>query len=208
MPTIIDTPQNVTSKVKALKAAGIKTVIRYLTTTKSSSKLVKPAEARAMADAGLHLGLVFEIYGGVDNFKHGDINAVTGTAHAKFVNEWLPTIGAPKNAVVYFAIDTDVNQTQYNKYVLPYFKAIDKVCNYPQGIYGCGYVCENILAQKLAVKSWLSNASGWNGSRAYKASNEWSLLQFLETRLLGLDVDPNIANPVNSNIGDFIPFSV
>src|SRR5262249_20717197 len=87
---VIDVAQNVTAQLSALKAAGVRTLIRYLTTSTSSAKLVRPSEASAIAAAGMRLGLVFEVWGGVGNFEHSDINATTGTQHGSFAKAYAP----------------------------------------------------------------------------------------------------------------------
>jgi hypothetical protein len=118
--TIIDTAVNVTGSLAALRAAGVGTVIRYLTTNTSGQKCIKTAEARAIAAAAMRLGLVYETWGGVDGFAHGDIDAASGAAHGEFARRWAAEqLGAPQGACVYFAIDTDASGAQITSLVLP-----------------------------------------------------------------------------------------
>lgn len=210
MPEVIDTNRDLTPAVIArVKAAGVRTIIGYLTTNTAGEKIVTPVEAQRVADAGLRLGLVFEVYGGVGNFSHNDINTVNGLAHASFANRWAPLVGAPAGSVIWFAIDTDATTSQINALVVPYFKAIKATLDpkYRVGVYGCGAVCAVTLDNGSASVAWLSNAMGWNGSRAFLASGRHSLLQKLPAIIASIDTDPDVINPLKPDIGDFIPFA-
>ena len=56
MTEILDTNRNVTKALPFLKAAGVKTVIRYIAYgLEKEEKVIKPDEARAIAAAGLRL---------------------------------------------------------------------------------------------------------------------------------------------------------
>ena len=101
---IIDTAEDTAAQIVHLQADGVTTVMRYLTSTlglrkvgatdhvrtlgltvsalKGSSKLVTPAEAKALAAAGIRLGLVFENGGGSPGYN--DINAAQGASDAAF----------------------------------------------------------------------------------------------------------------------------
>ena len=206
MTKIIDTNNNVAGSLAALKADGIEAVIRYISTNTSGEKCVKPAEARSMAAAGIKLGLVFEVWGGEGNFQHGDINADTGRAHGAFARSWAANVGAPPEAIIWFAVDTDATDRQISQLVLPYFRAAKATIggSFKCGIYGCGAACQAALDSGVVDAAWLSNAMGWNGSRAFKLTNKWTLLQHLDTTLHGLSVDPD--ESAGPEYGAFIPF--
>jgi hypothetical protein len=207
MTKIIDTNHDTTRVLPQLKAAGIETIIRYITTSTQNEKCIKPPEARAIADAGLKLGLVFEVWGGSDNFSHHDIHADSGTQHGQFAKTWAANVGAPDGTIIWFAIDNDVSEDQYERLVRPYFTSVKAALGgkYRTGIYGCGFACQQCLDSDLADAAWLSNAMGWNGSKNFRATNRWHLLQGLDTHLCGLDVDPNEAN--EHDHGAFVPFA-
>lgn len=210
MPTkIIDTNRNTTSRLAALKALGIDTVIRYLTPNFAGEKAIEAPEAHALAAAGVKLGLVFEVYGGVGGFIYHDINAASGKSHAEFVLDYAPKVGAPAGAVIYFAIDTDASASQINRLVLPYFSVVEAVMagRYRVGVYGSGAVCTAVRAAGLAHKAWLSQSMGWMHSRTYRGSNLWDLLQGPVTMIGGLDTDPNEVNRARPDVGFFVPFS-
>lgn len=210
MTSVIDTNRDMTpGRLSALKAQGVKTVIGYLTPNTTGEKLLTPAEARNVAAAGMRLGLVFQVYGGVNNFSHNDINSATGAQHAAVANRQAAANGAPAGAVIWFAIDTDARGSQVNGLVLPYFAAVRRILDpkYRVGVYGCGAVCDAVLNAGHAKVAWLSNAMGWNGSRAFLATKRWSLLQKLPTTMAGISADPDVINPDKPDIGDFVPYA-
>jgi hypothetical protein len=57
MTKIIDTNRDTTKHLAQLRAAGIETIIRYYARS-MSSKVIRRAEAHAIAQAGLRLGIV------------------------------------------------------------------------------------------------------------------------------------------------------
>jgi hypothetical protein len=206
MTKIIDTNNETTNKLAQLKARGIETVIRYISTGVSQEKVVKPAEAMAIAAAGLKLALVFEIFGGADNFAHDDINADSGQRHGAFARDFAPSVGAPANTIIWFAIDTDCSASQYELRVKPYLVAAKAALQgrYRIGVYACGFVCGRALDEHLVDATWLTQSMGFNGSRAFRDSRRWTLLQGPETTLEGLSIDSNEAN--GDDYGAFVPF--
>lgn len=203
---IIDTNNDVTNRLPQLKQVGVQSVIRYISTNTTGDKVVKPAEASAIAAAGLKLALVFEVWGGADNFEHRDINTDTGTRHGAFARQWAKHVGAPASTIIWFAIDTDVVGTQYNNYVRPYLVAAKAALGgeFRIGMYACGFACASALGQGLIDAAWLAQSMGWNGSRAFRATNRWRLLQGAEMTLHGLSVDTNTAN--GDDYGAFRPW--
>ena len=207
MTSILDTNVETTPHLTALKAAGIKSIIRYLSPINpSGEKCIKPAEAQAIAAAGLRLALVCEGWG---DFAHGAISAGAGERDGEWCARYAATVGAPDNAAVYFAVDADAGAAQIRKLVLPYFASIDAAFkslapNLRCGVYGSGAVCEAVMAAQLADFPWLSCSLGWFGSRTYLASNKWVLRQHVPATIAGIDCDPDDAN---GDFGDFVPFA-
>lgn len=212
MISIIDTNQITTPQIGHLQADNIVTVIRYLSAINpTGAKCIQPAEARALAGAGIRLGLVHEGWG---DFKpHGGlfpaISAQAGKRDATFCLNYAPTVGAPKGSCIYFAVDLDASPQQISQYVIPYFAAIEAVfldSGYRIGVYGSGAVCKAIIASEAASLAWLSQSMGWTGSRAYLALKppELVLLQGAVTRLANLDCDTDEAF---GDFGDFLPFA-
>lgn len=205
MTEIIDTNHDVTPHLDALKALGIKTVIRYISPINPlGEKSVKPAEAHAIADAGLRLGLVCEGWG---DFAHQGINAAAGERDGGCCHDYAVAVGAPEGACIYFAVDVDANPSQIKNLVLPYFQAVQAAFQdgkYRVGVYGSGAVCAAVTDAGLAVLTWLSCSLGWDGSRDYLASKKWAIRQHVPATIAGIDTDPDEAN---GDIGDFVPFS-
>jgi hypothetical protein len=206
MIKIIDTNNETSARLDELRSHGVECVIRYISTNTSGSKVVKPAEARAIAAAGLKLALVFEIWGGVNNFAHDDIDGDSGADHGNFARQWAASVGAPDNTIIWFAIDTDCTAGQYAQRVKPYFQAARTALRgkYRIGVYGCGYVCVQAMADGIVDATWLTQSMGFNGSRAFRDSGRWTLLQGPETTLEGLSIDTNEAN--SDDYGAFVPF--
>ncbi len=209
---IMDTNRDVSAHVPALKAAGVGTVIRYLNPlAPAGEKCIKPAEARAIAAAGLRLALVCEGWG---DFAHGAISAGAGARDGEWCAHYAPTVGAPfgvgddgNAACIYYAVDVDADAGQIQKQVLPYFRAARPptvAAGFRVGVYGSGAVCANVLAAGLAELAWLSCSLGWSGSRAFLAAGRWALRQHVPQLIGGLDCDPNEAS---GDCGDFIPFA-
>lgn len=226
---IIDTAQNAAAEIVHLQADNIATVMRYLTSNlrltlaeavapvrslgltltarQGSSKLVTPAEAKALGTAGIRLGLVFENGGGSPGYN--DINAVHGLSDASFALNYLPQIGAPTDGTVcvFFACDNDFTAAQIQQLVLPYFGEIATKFSpapYIVGVYGSGAVCNAVCAKGFARYAWLSGSLGWTDSRTYLASKpkELVLVQHdMNTKLANLGCDTDYAL---APFGDFL----
>jgi len=204
---VLDTAQTTTSQIEHLLANGVTSVLRYLDPLGSSApKVVKPAEAQALATAGIRLGLVSEGWG---NFAHGAISAMAGERDAQNALTSAPLVGADSGTTIYFAVDCDAGLAAIEKLVLPYFASISAAfagSAFAVGVYGSGNVCDLVIANGLATRAWLAGAMGWSGSRAYLAAkpSELVLVQHAPSRLANLDVD---LNDVLGDFGDFLPFS-
>lgn len=204
MTTIMDTNVVTTPYLNQIVASGTKKIIRYLDPIgPNNPKVVKEAEARAIAASGLRLGLVSEGFG---DFAHGGISAGAGERDGTFALKTAPSLGAPDGACIYFTVDTDASAVQIQKLVLPYFQAVRKAIGgkFRVGVYGSGNVCEAVLNAKLADLAWLSCSMGWSGSEAFLKSNKWALRQYVPTSVAGVPCDPDDAN---GDFGDFVPFA-
>jgi len=216
MTSIIDTNLITTPQITHLLADKIETVIRYLSSINPrGAKCVQPAEARALAAAGIRLGLVCEGWG--DFGTHGEdfpqISGQAGIRDGRFCVQYAPTVGAPAGACVFFAVDTDASSSQIMRFVLPYFQAIAnafKGSGLLVGVYGSGAVCEACVKAGLVTYTWLSQSMGWTNSRAYLAAKpkELVLVQGAVTRLANLDTDQDTSeNESAGSFGDFLPFA-
>ncbi len=204
-----DTNDNTINKIHTLKTLGIKRVIRYINPINiHAEKTCSVAEAQAYAAAGIKLGLVVEGWGDIN---HSALNSTAGQRDALVaLNYAFNKLGLQKNdknVIIWFAVDTDVTDRQIKNYVIPYFTAIKKEFDHYDGapsigVYGSGAVCTAVVKAKVAEYGW-----GWNGTKAYRASGEWTYEQQLPKTIAGLDTDPDILNPNAKVDGCFIPFA-
>lgn len=211
---IIDLAVDATPHLAAFKKAGVTDVIGYLNPHGATGKVITPARAKAIAQAGMSLAIVSEGWG---DFAHGDISAAAGKRDAEHALAAMPLLGAPDGACVYFAVDTDASTNQIIHLVMPYFQAIRATFGgqeapngmrtarkYRVGVYASGAVCNAALAADFADLAWLAAPTGWLGSREFAATKKWVLHQGLPTHVAGVDCDPNTAN--GDDWGQFVPF--
>jgi hypothetical protein len=204
MTRIIDVNVDPTAHLGALKAAGVETIIGYLDPAgPRNPKCLTSARVKAIAAAGLRVGLVSEGWG---DFAHGAISAGAGERDGAFALKMAATLGAPDGACIYFAVDTDASAAQIRKLVLPYFAAISTALRprFKVGVYGSGAVCAAVLDVGSADLAWLACSMGWTGSRDFLASRRWALRQHLPATIAGVPCDPDDAG---GEFGDFIPFA-
>src|SRR5262249_26255153 len=110
MTKIIDTNSETTGKLAQLKSERGECIIRYISTNTAGEKVVKPAEARAIAAAGLKLAHEFEGWGGAGDFTHNVIKPESGQAHGPVARGWAGNVGAPVKLIIWFAIDTECSE--------------------------------------------------------------------------------------------------
>jgi hypothetical protein len=201
MTSIIDLAQDPTPKLAQLSAAGVKTIISYLSSINpTGDKCWSIARVKAAATAGFRIGLVHEGWGGVGG--HG-ISAMDGFRDGKFCRSQAALLGAPQGACVYFACDMDFPAAQITSLVTPYFQEICEVFTDNQfrvGVYGSGAICQAMKAAGLVDLTWLAQSRGWTGYGAWLGKAD--LVQGPESVIAGLDVDPNTAR---GDFGDFVP---
>lgn len=206
MFSVIDTNHDVTAHLPALKAAGVKTIIRYLSPINPrGEKCVKASEAKAVAAARMRLGLVCEGWG---DFAHAGISAGAGERDGEWCTDYAPSVGAPAGACIFYAVDVDASASQIKKLVIPYFQSIKAAhqaakVKYRIGVYGSGNVLSAVMGESLADIDWLSCSLGWGGSRAYLANQNPMLRQHTPQTVCGIDCDPDEAI---GDFGDFVPF--
>lgn len=218
MAHILDTPNSVVGHFDRLKAAGFDTVIRYLAPFSGSWKVVQPAEARAIAQAGFKLALVFEGDGRANGAAIGTRDGRAALAQAK-------AVGAPKGAVIYYTEDYDPDPSEFPG-IIAAFKAFRDALG---GQYRVGAYCSGALAKALRAADaidtttdtttgevlpliWITQSLGFRGSRNYLNSGEpFVMFQLLPGKAGGLDEDPDITfhNYLNEtvDIGAFVPFA-
>jgi Domain of unknown function (DUF1906) len=198
---IIDVAEDVTAKLPALKAAGVKTIFGYLSSINpNGGKCLTPSRVRAIAAAGMRVGLVHEGWGGVGG---KGISAADGDRDGRYCRVQAPVLGAPEGAGVYFACDQDFSAAQIAATVIPYFYAIRAAfagSGFRVGVYGSGAVCAAVIGAGLADLSWEAQSRGWMNYRAWLAKAD--MIQGPEQVFTGLDVDTDVAR---ADIGDYAP---
>jgi len=119
---IIDVAEDVTAKLPQLKACGVNTIFGYLSSINpNGGKCLTPSRVRAIAAAGMRVGLVHEGWGGVGG---KGISAADGDRDGRYCRVQASVLGAPKGACVYFACDQDISPAQIAAMAIPYFHAI------------------------------------------------------------------------------------
>lgn len=197
-------PRHVASNIASLKAQGLQAAILYISPINlAGDKTAKKPTIDAIRSAGVDVGFVCEGWGGSNNYSHHDINATTGVRDGATCGHWLDQIGAPAGTAVYPTVDNDASPSQISQLCLPYFNAFRRTLpeKYAMGVYGCGALIAALDAADLIKYRWLSNAMGWSGSRAYRDSRKWDILQGLQTRIDGIDIDPDQLNPDKTEFG-------
>jgi len=212
MPDILDTNRNTFGHYDALKSAGVKTVIRYIAAgLEDHEKVIKQGEAHAIADAGLRLGLVYEIGGRPSGNSVGARDGIYARAYA-------PKVGAPACAIIWYTVDWDAGPGDLPGIVAAFraFKAAleDPAVDNPAyrvGAYASGYICDQLFNAGLCAARWLTDSRGFRGTRDSMAAGRYELLQALPQTIAGLDTDPDAIHAAvdgrTTDIGDFVPFA-
>ena len=184
---------NVGYSLHFLRRNGIDAVLRYISRS-DSAKCTDIGELQTLIDAGITVGIIYEMDGGSPEFGGlaASINATDGGYDGAYALQTLQAFGVPQGAVVYFAVDTDVdNNDDINSYVIPYFEAAKQALGgiYRIGAYGCGATCAAALDSAGCDKAWLANAAGWTGYRQFLAEGRAAIVQGKGPNLADYDPD-------------------
>lgn len=130
MVAIVDISTQSGSRASALRAAGVRTVIRYCDTIRPAKRLSRD-EAVAFVAAGLKLGVVHEARRGdfADSFEHA--SGVADAHHARTYG--TSVIGQPSGSLIYFAVDFDATAAEVRNLVVPYFRGVGDAFSEPTG---------------------------------------------------------------------------
>jgi hypothetical protein len=152
-----------TPNLAALKAAGVKFACRYL--SHDPAKNLDPAEAKALAAAGLDIVVVWETTANraLSGRTGGRTDAREALAQAR-------ACGIPNGDAIYFAVDFDETEAQAVA-VANYFKGVHDVLDqvgpadmprsYPVGAYGGFWAVKRLFDAKLIDYGWQTYA--WSG---------------------------------------------
>lgn len=209
MFTVIDSAQPATLVAGHLARAGIRVVMRYYNHKDINlpGKRLTRAEARALTEAGLSIGAVFQQRGGGNGGHIGDLTAKTGERDARRALQVAADIGQPQGSAIYFAVDWDFIKESELVSIGAYFGEVGAALagSYRVGVYGSGHVCDRLLTKGLVNFAWLSQSQGWSGYDGFLKSQRWALAQGQITTLPGTDYryDPNYSNTAFPDFGQF-----
>jgi hypothetical protein len=198
MPRGFDITAACGAKAAEIKGAGYDFVARYL--SKSAWKVITPAEADQLRNAGLAIVLVYEDGPTTSDYFTNERGQVDATRAA----QQAAALGAPDNTTIYFTVDYDASDSDATGAVTQYFQgavgalrvfAAANGLHYRVGVYGSGATCAAITGAGLATQGWLAQSKGYRGYLSYTG---WSIKQGMPTTVIGsLHVDPDDA------IGDY-----
>jgi len=211
---IIDTADTTTAKLTQLKNRGVTAIIRYDHRAANSFKQIHPAEARAIAAAGMQLGIVYEGPGSTPSY----FTKAHGVADASYSLEQAPLRGQPKGSAVYFAVDFDPTLTQIRNGIVPYFEGVEQVFageGYRVGAYCSGLCAFHLKAIWPDILIWLTCSLGFAGTRAALTTKDFDLFQGTfnplahgcDKTLAGLSVDFDSPKTADHDWGAFIPWT-
>lgn len=210
--SIIDTPWNTTSKLAALAANGVTTIIRYYNFSNSQrlpEKRLSLAEAQAISAQGMTIAVVFQ----QGQSGAADFTEIKGYEAGRRAYRYaLNDIGQPAGSGIYFSVDFDASPSQIKNAVSPFFQGIQRAFDevsggqpiYRVGVYGSGATAAALTRAKLASLVWLAMSRGFRGTREALEKGNYHLEQRApEAVLCGLGVDYDYANPANPDFGAF-----
>ena len=186
-----DTATKLTSaQIQTIKNAGYKYVGRYITNTPGGTldKCLTRSEMENIINAGLKIIYIFQ----ESNNRPAVFSKSKGMLQASRAIHAMDSLGAPKNSIIYFAVDCDPIDNEIDTYIIPYFKGImdefsAEETNYSIGVYGTRNVCHS-LKKELSTKLnlYVSDASyGFSGNLGFTMPNNWSFDQFCTDITIG-----------------------
>ncbi|MFC5547708.1 DUF1906 domain-containing protein [Massilia aerilata] len=199
----LDTAIELTRHAGALRSQGYDFAMRYY--SNNAAKNLSLGEARALSQAGLQMGVVWETTG----THAGYFTRAQGLADgAQAFRMAFEAIGQPFGSAIYFAVDYDPTQADLDGGISNYFTGVHAALyvanegapSYRVGVYGSGLCCGALLEREMAALSWLSQSSGFAGSRRYAEQKLYDIIQMLPARIVGADgivlsIDPDATHP-------------
>jgi len=199
----LDTTVELTRHAEALRSQGYDFAMRYY--SNNASKNLSLGEARALSQAGLKIGVVWETSGTHAAFFTRAQGLADGAQAYRMARE---SIGQPFGSAIYFAVDYDPTQADIDGGISNYFTGVhaalyvanDGAPSYRVGVYGSGLCCGALVERGMAALSWLSQSTGFAGSRQYAEQQRYDILQTLPARIVGADgivlsIDPDTTHP-------------
>ena len=199
--TIIDTPDDCTDKVAALKAAGVTAIMRYddPSGNPNSWKQIGYPEYNAILNAGMAVAIVSE-WG---NNHVGYFNAAAGTHDANYSVMRAGTRDQPLGTAIYGTTDFDAQPSDMGPIRAYYanFSRIIRTAGYRVGNYGSGYCNAQLKAVGMIDLRMITCSSGFSGSKQAVLNGDYDLRQVFglcDQTYMGLSVDWDAANPAGN----------
>lgn len=176
------------ARLAILKNKGYEVVGRYL--TGGSFKELRTGEIERILRNGIKMFPIFQESGTNLNYftsARGKEDAVKSSAAAR-------KYGVPKDSIIYFAVDTDPQDTDIANKILPYFKALSENFDpdFKVGVYGTRNTCTQVCEKGYAVTCFVSDMSyGFSGNMGFKIPSNWNFDQYCELKVseTGWDFD-------------------
>ncbi|MFR0358429.1 glycoside hydrolase domain-containing protein [Streptomyces sediminimaris] len=200
------------ARARALKAAGITYVGRYLINPSTKSlpeKEIQPGELQTIADNGLRCFPIYQTYGrDASGFSYA-----AGRSDAQAAVNAALDHGFKSGTRIFFAVDFDALDYQVTDNVLPHFKGIqdaiaDDGNRYRIGVYGPRNVCTRVAEAGHSTASFVSDmSSGFSGNFGYPLPPDWAYDQIV-TRDIGsgdgaINIDIDVASGRDTGQGSF-----
>lgn len=161
--TGVKAPFELTQHAIPIKQQGIDFAIRYY--SHHAGKNLSLAEARALTDAGIQIGVVWETIGAhLHSFSRAQGLADGAAAYLMAQS----AITQPSGSAIYFEVDCHPTVEDIAGPITRYFEGVNQAFNaarpgephYQIGIYGSAACCRAMVAGGLASLSWLAPAVG------------------------------------------------
>jgi hypothetical protein len=161
--TGVKAPFELTQYAIAIKQQGIDFAIRHY--THQAGKSLSLAEARALTDAGIQIGVVWETPDAHLSYFSRAQGCADGAAAYLMAQS---VIGQPSGSAVYFAADFEPDEAEIAGPVSRYFEGVNQAFHaaspaerqYQVGVYGSVSCCAAMMARGLATVSWVADEAG------------------------------------------------
>lgn len=197
------------ARASALRAAGVKTIGRYLDNVDvpaAMNKKIQPGELDVAFAAGLSVFPIQQYSGNALRFFTHE----RGRADAVAAHDIALQLGFPAGTTIYFSVDFDATDPEISSHVIPYFNGVvaglvSRGKRYFHGVYACRNVCSRVTEETGALRSFvLGMSAGYSGNMGFKLPANWAFNQ-IQTRTVGtgdsfIEYDRNVHRP-NSDVG-------
>jgi len=192
------------SFLTTMREVGVTTIIRYYDHKDETikGKTLRRAERDLIIANGFKILVVFQHW----NQRFRSFTARRGRSDAERSLVLALENRQTPGSAIYFGVDGHWGDPSELKAIKAYFVAAKlrmKHTPFRVAAYGSGLVCNELLSAGLAEMCWLSNAKSWPGYEPFLKTKRWKLLQRLSQDCGGRNVDFNLGNGVDQDVGQF-----